>query len=356
MSVALITGSSGLVGSEAARLFHDRGLDVVGIDNDMRKVFFGPEASVSWNTDRLTRSLPRYSHHATDIRRREDILSLFGEYRSAISVVLHAAAQPSHDWARSDPHTDFTINANGTLNLLEATRRFAPEACFLFTSTNKVYGDTPNRLPFVERELRWEIEPSHPYAEFGVDESMSIDHSLHSLFGASKVAADVLCQEYARTFGLKVGVFRCGCVTGASHSGAELHGFLSYLAKCAMTGKEYTIIGYEGKQVRDNIHARDLASVVWHFFESPRAGAVYNIGGGRHSNCSVLEAIGAIEERCGSPLRVAYREAARDGDHRWWISDMRAFRRDFPGWDYTYDLSAIVDELVEASRQRAAAS
>ncbi|MFC1705953.1 NAD-dependent epimerase/dehydratase family protein [Planctomycetota bacterium] len=352
MSVAVVTGSSGLVGSETVTFFHDKGLDLVGIDNDMRRVFFGPDASVEWNTQRLERQLTRFRHHSLDIRDRDAIDSLFKRFGDAIAVVVHAAAQPSHDWARKEPLTDFTVNANGTLNLLEATRRFAPDAVFIFTSTNKVYGDTPNRLPLVEHEHRFEVAASHPYHEHGIDEGMSIDRSLHSLFGASKVAADILCQEYGRTFGLKVGVFRGGCLTGPRHAGAELHGFLSYLVRCAVAGRKYSIFGYKGKQVRDNIHSYDLVSAFWHFFQRPHAEAVYNMGGSRHSNCSLLEAIGAVEKRTGRSMTVELTEAARLGDHLWWISDVRAFRRDYPEWDYTYDLPRIIDEIVESEEKR----
>lgn len=353
MSVALITGSSGLIGSETAGFFHEQGLDIVGIDNDMRAEFFGPEASIAWNTARLERTLTRFTQHAIDIRDEEAVSAVFRELGARIAVVVHTAAQPSHDWAKRDPKTDFTVNANGTLNLLEAARRFAPAAPFLFTSTNKVYGDVPNRLPLVEGETRWEVDPSHAYAEHGIDETMSIDRSLHSLFGASKVAADVLCQEYARSFGLQVGIFRGGCLTGPRHSGAELHGFLSYLVKCAVTGRPYTIFGYKGKQVRDNIHSYDLVNAFWHFFQDPKVGAVYNMGGSRHSNCSMLEAIRGVEERTGRAMNTTYSDEARSGDHIWWISDVRTFQADYPAWEYRYDLGAILDEIVAAERASA---
>src|SRR5919199_2631947 len=303
MSVAIVTGSSGLIGSETAKFLDAEGLEVVGIDNDMRKYFFGEDASTEWNTRRLLSTLKNFKHHPVDVRDGEGVEKISRRLGRAVSIVLHPAAQPSHDWAAREPSTDFTINANGTLVMLEATRRHCPGATFIFTSTNKVYGDAPNELPLVERETRWEVDPSHPFAEHGIDETMRIDQSKHSLFGASKVAADVLAQEYGRYFGMKTGTFRGGCLTGPAHSGAELHGFLAYLVKCAVAGKPYKIYGYKGKQVRDNIHSYDLVNAFWHFFESPRAGgAVYNMGGSRHSNCSMLEAIAMAEELAGRRL------------------------------------------------------
>jgi CDP-paratose 2-epimerase len=355
MSVVIITGSSGLIGSETAKFMHEQGLEVVGVDNDLRSYFFGPEASTAWNTRRLQESLRRFRHLPLDIRDQEGIFRLFAEYGANVSCVVHTAAQPSHDWAAKEPFTDFTVNANGTLNLLEATRRYCPDAAFIFTSTNKVYGDTPNYLPLVELETRWELDPSHPFATHGIDETMSIDQSKHSLFGASKVAADVLAQEYGRYFGLRTGTFRGGCLTGPAHSGAELHGFLAYLVKCIVTGKRYTIYGYKGKQVRDNIHSYDLVNAFWHFYQSPRPGAVYNIGGSRYSNCSMLEAIAYAEELCGRKLDYVLSDDARSGDHIWWISDVRKFQSDYPDWSYRYDLKMIVEEIVEATRERAAA-
>ena len=352
MSVAVITGSSGLIGSETAKFLHDKGMEIVGIDNDMRAYFFGPEASTAWNTEQLRKELKHYTHHAIDIRDEAAINKLFSDLGNSISLVVHTASQPSHDWAAREPATDFTVNANGTLVMLEATRQFAPDAAFIFTSTNKVYGDTPNFLPLVEKETRWEIDQSHPYFEFGIDEMMSIDQSKHSLFGASKVAADVLTQEYGRYFGLKTGTFRGGCLTGPAHSGAELHGFLAYLVKCALTEKPYTIFGYKGKQVRDNIHSYDLVTAFWEYFQRPIPGAVYNMGGSRHSNCSMLEAIAQTEELTGKRLKYTLSDDARSGDHIWWISDVRKFKRDYPGWDYAYDMKKILEEIVEATRER----
>jgi CDP-paratose 2-epimerase len=352
VGVALITGSSGLIGSEASRFCHGKGLDIVGVDNGMRKYFFGGEANTDWNTNELKRTLKNFRHEDADIRDREAIQKIFRELKDRIEVVIHTAAQPSHDWAAKEPFTDFTINAGGTLELLEATRRFSPRAVFIFTSTNKVYGDAPNALPLIEQESRWELDESHAWRKFGIDETMSIDQCKHSLFGASKVAADVLVQEYGRYFDMKTAVFRGGCLTGPAHSATELHGFLAYLVKCCMTGKEYTIFGYKGKQVRDNIHAYDMVNAFWHFFQAPRSGAVYNMGGSRHSNCSVLEAAEKARALTGKQLSCKIVNDARSGDHIWWISDVRKFQQHYPGWRYKYDLDTILQEIVEGIQQR----
>ncbi|MCM1985150.1 NAD-dependent epimerase/dehydratase family protein [Lyngbya confervoides] len=352
MSIAIVTGSAGLIGSEAVLFFAQLGLDVVGIDNNMRRVFFGQEASTQWNRQRLEKKLKRqYRHISADIRDQEQINQIFRQYGSAISLVIHTAAQPSHDWAVRDPHMDFTINANGTLNLLEATRQYAPEAAFTFTSTNKVYGDTPNRLPLIEQETRWEINADHPY-HAGIAEDMSVDQTLHSLFGASKVASDVLVQEYGRYFGMKTVSFRCGCLTGPSHSGAELHGFLSYLMKCAATGKTYTVHGYKGKQVRDNIHSADLIRAFYEFYQNPKSAAVYNLGGGRHSHCSMREAIQICETITQQPMNWQYSDKNRIGDHIWWISDNSKFARDYPNWRQDYDVPQILTEIYQANQDR----
>ena len=352
MSVVLVTGSAGLIGAETVRFFAAEGFDVVGIDNDMRRVLFGDHASTAWSGERLQAEVTKYEHVNGDIRDSNLLESVLGRKGRAICAVVHTAAQPSHDWAACDPQTDFGINANGTLNLLEATRRHCPDAAFVFTSTNKVYGDTPNLLPLVEEETRWEVRADHPFAAHGIDESMNIDGSLHSLFGASKLAADVLVQEYGRYFGLKTACFRGGCLTGPGHSGAMLHGFLAYLAKCAVTGQPYTVLGYGGKQVRDNIHSWDLVNAFWHFVRSPRSGAVYNIGGGRHANCSMLEAISVCERLTGRPMNWSYRDQARTGDHIWWISDVRRFQSDYPQWRYRYDIEAILAEVVDSQVRR----
>ena len=352
MSVAIVTGSAGLIGSEASRHFAGLGLDVVGIDNDMRSRFFGPEASTRRQREKLRKELsPWYRHIDADIRDMDAIAAVFAEYGKHISLVIHTAAQPSHDWAAREPHTDFSVNAVGTLNLLEATRKHAADAVFIFTSTNKVYGDTPNRLPLVEQESRWEIDPAHTYAG-GIREDMSIDQTLHSLFGASKVAADVLVQEYGRYFGLRSACFRGGCLTGPNHSGTQLHGFLAYLVKCAATGTPYTVFGYGGKQVRDNIHSADLIRAFERFWREPRAGEVYNIGGGRFSNCSMLEAIKVCEEITGRPMEWTYTDSNRTGDHIWWVSDVGKFAAHYPGWKLTYDVPRICGEIFEANADR----
>ncbi|GAB4174279.1 MAG: NAD-dependent epimerase/dehydratase family protein [Thalassobaculales bacterium] len=352
MSLAIVTGSAGLIGAETVRFLADKGFDVVGIDNDMRAYFFGPEASTKWQREQLLQQVPGYRHEEADIRDAAAVDGLFARYGKAISLVVHTAAQPSHDWAAKEPFTDFTVNANGTLHLLEATRRHCIEAPFIFTSTNKVYGDAPNHLPLVEMATRWELDPAHRWAAHGIDESMSIDGTLHSLFGASKVAADVLVQEYGRYFQMRTACFRGGCLTGPGHSGAKLHGFLAYLVKCAITGEPYTVLGYRGKQVRDNIHSYDLVNAFWHFFQAPRSAEVYNIGGGRHANCSMLEAIAAAEKLTGRPMNWSYSEQNRIGDHIWWISDVRRFQAHYPAWQYRYGIDDIIAEIVEGQSAR----
>ncbi|HYX33201.1 MAG TPA: NAD-dependent epimerase/dehydratase family protein [Oligoflexus sp.] len=352
MSVAIVTGASGLIGSETVRFLHAKGMTVVGIDNNMRSYFFGSDGSTDWNARRMQTEFNRYIHENLDIRDQAGIQGIFEKYAQDIAMVVHCAAQPSHDWAAREPVTDFTVNALATLYLLEATRMHAPEASFIFTSTNKVYGDTPNYLPLVEKEQRWECDPTHGYGEHGIDESMSIDQSKHSVFGASKVAADIMCQEYGRYFGIKTAIFRGGCLTGPAHSGAELHGFLAYLVKCQMTGRPYSIFGYKGKQVRDNIHGNDLVHAFWAYHESPRPGEVYNIGGSRHSNCSMIEAIQIIKELTGRELNYTIKDEARSGDHIWWISDVRKFREHYPKWNYRYDVREIIREIVYAVAER----
>ncbi|RJR13511.1 NAD-dependent epimerase/dehydratase family protein [Candidatus Parcubacteria bacterium] len=347
MKTALITGSAGLIGSEAAKFFFDKGYAIVGIDNDMRKYFFGDEGSTKWNLEKLEVAIGKqYTHHNADIRDPEAIERVVREAKP--DIIIHTAAQPSHDWAAKEPMTDFTVNAQGTLVMLEAARKHAPEATFIFTSTNKVYGDTPNRLPLVELEKRWEISEEHPYQK-GIDEGMSIDQTLHSIFGASKVAADVMVQEYGRYFGMKTGVFRGGCLTGPAHSAAELHGFLAYLVKCIVHEKPYTIFGYKGKQVRDNIHAHDLVEMFWRFHEKPRPGEVYNAGGGRDSNVSMLEAIEKIERITGKKAQVSYKDENRVGDHIWYISDLSKFKEHYPGWQITRRIDDILEEMCKAA-------
>ncbi len=351
MSVAIITGAGGLIGSEAVGHFHELGWDVVGIDNDMRSRFFGPEASTGWMVERLENKLDRYTHEAADIRDADAMNRIFKHYGKDIGLVIHTAAQPSHDWAAREPMTDFTVNAQGTLVLLEALREHAPESPFIFTSTNKVYGDTPNRLPLVEHESRWELDADHAWYG-GIPETMTIDGSTHSLFGVSKAAADLLVQEYGRYFGLKTVSFRGGCLTGPGHSGAELHGFLAYLMKCTVTGRPYTIYGYKGKQVRDNIHSADLVSAFEHVARGPKPAGVYNIGGGRQSNCSMLEAIDSCQRIAGRELSWTYTDDNRIGDHIWWIGDLAAFKADYPGWDLQYDVDAILRDIYEANVEK----
>jgi CDP-paratose 2-epimerase len=352
MSVVIVTGSAGLIGSETVRYFCELGFEVIGIDNDMRKVFFGEEASTTWNRNWMVENFsPRYKHHDLDIRNQDDIFKLFQFYGSAIELIVHTAAQPSHDWAARDPLTDFTVNANGTLILLEATRKFCPKAVFIFTSTNKVYGDTPNSLPLIEAETRWEVALDHLY-HIGIDEQMSIDNSKHSLFGASKVAADVLVQEYGKYFDMATACFRGGCLTGPNHSGTALHGFLAYLMKCTSTAKPYTIFGYKGKQVRDNIHSYDLVNAFYHFYQNPRAGEVYNMGGSRFSNCSMLEGIALCEEISGRKLNWTYTETNRIGDHIWYISDIRKFQKHYPGWQQHYNLRQLLEDIYQKNIER----
>lgn len=349
MAVCLITGSGGLIGGECTRFFAAQGFDVVGIDNNMRSYFFGEKASTQWHVNQLKDSLAGYTHFSEDIRDQEAMDRIFSQYGKDIAVVIHTAAQPSHDWAANEPLTDFDINARATLILLEAARAHCPEAAFIFTSTNKVYGDTPNGLPLIEQETRWELDESHEWFAHGIDETMSLDSSTHSVFGASKVAADIMVQEYGRYFDMNTVCFRGGCLTGSGHSGAELHGFLAYLVKCGMTGTPYTVFGYKGKQVRDNIHSSDLVNMFWHYVQNPRPGEVYNAGGGRHSNCSMLEAIALCEDISGRPFNWSYSEDNRIGDHMWWVSDVRKFQAHYPEWQYNYAIRDILEEIHENS-------
>jgi CDP-paratose 2-epimerase len=318
----------------------------------MRAYFFGPSSSTKPQTRRLLDAYPdAFRWLDLEIRDVDAVDRLFREQARELELIVHTAAQPSHEWAASDPHTDFTVNANGTLNLLEATRRHQPDATFVFTSTNKVYGDRPNFLPLVELETRLELPPDHEYYE-GIPTSMSIDQSLHSLFGTSKAAADLLVQEYGRYFGIPTACFRGGCLTGPNQAGARLHGFLSYLMRCTVTGERYTVYGYDGKQVRDNIHSADVVRAIAAFHETPRPAAVYNIGGGRESNCSMLEAIALSEQIAGRELDWELGEAPRIGDHRWWISDLDEFRRDYPEWGLNYGIEEILREIYDQNVER----
>jgi CDP-paratose 2-epimerase len=346
MKTIIISGAGGLVGGEAAKFWHEKGFNIVGIDNDMRAYFFGKDASTAKNVDEHKKNLQNYRHFQTDIRDVSLLVRIFKEYAGEISGVIHTAAQPSHDWAAKEPSTDFGVNANGTLNMLEMTRLYAFDVPFIFTSTNKVYGDTPNKLPLVELDTRWEVNKTHPYFENGIDESMSLDNSKHSIFGASKAAADIMVQEYGKYFGMKTGVFRGGCLTGPTHCGTELHGFLAYLVHCAVVKKEYSIFGYKGKQVRDNIHSHDLINAFWCFFNNPRQGEAYNMGGSRHSNISMLEAIQKIEYLLGYKMNYKQLDDARIGDHIWYVSDVGKFQRDYPMWKYEFNCDRILEEMV----------
>jgi len=349
--IALVTGSGGLVGSESVQQLAEAGWDVIGLENDMRALFFGAQASTSQVTERLLGRFPNFRSLQIDVRDEDAITRVFTKHGSRIELVIHSAAQPSHDWAALAPHVDFEVNANGTLNLLEAARLHSPNTTFVFVSTNKVYGDLPNRLPLVELGTRLELPEGHRYYD-GIDTSMSIDGSLHSLFGVSKTAADLMVQEYGRYFGMATACFRCGCLTGPNHAGAKLHGFLAYLMRCAATGEPYTVIGYRGKQVRDNLHSADLVRAFLEFHHAPATAAVYNLGGGRISNCSVLEAISLCEEIAGRPLEWMLDERPRVGDHRWWISDLSEFRADYPAWTIEYDIRAILSEIYEMNIER----
>ena len=349
-SVVVVTGSAGLIGSESVRHFAGLGMDVVGVDNDMRGYFFGKDGSTKWNLDRLRKEVgERYTHHDIDIRDRDGLLALFAALGKNVGLVIHCAAQPSHDWAAREPFTDFDVNAVGTLNMLEAVRRHCPTAPFIFTSTNKVYGDLPNSLPLIEHETRNELPEDHQWYG-GIDETMSIDQCLHSVFGASKVAADVMVQEYGRYFDLPTAVFRGGTLTGPGHSAAELHGFLAYVMRCVMEQRVYHIYGYKGKMVRDAIHSHDLVSAFEAFYRAPRVAEVYNMGGGRFSNCSHIEAFQIASEITGLEARTDYVEQNRVGDHQWWISSTARFEQHYPDWKLTYDVPAILREMYEANQ------
>jgi CDP-paratose 2-epimerase len=352
MSIALITGSAGLIGSESVEFFCSKFDKVVGVDNNMRQYFFGEESSTDWNKSRLEKTVSNYEHYPLDIRDYAAAEKIFEKYGTDIKLIVHTAAQPSHDWAAKEPLTDFHINATGTINLLELTRLYAPRAVFIFTSTNKVYGDNPNFLPLVEKETRWEIDEKHPYHTNGITEELSLDNTKHSVFGASKVAADIMAQEYGKYFQMNVGVFRGGCLTGPKHSGAQLHGFLAYLMKCALTKRPYTIFGYKGKQVRDNIHSWDLVNLFWHFYQDPKQGEAYNVGGGRFSNCSMIEGIRLCERISGNKMDCSYSETSRIGDHIWYISDMTKFKTQYPGWSWKYNLEDILSQMFEEMKRR----
>ena len=350
MATVIVTGSGGLIGSESVRFFAEAGFDVIGLENDMRARFFGSDASTQRTTDLLTRLYPAFRSQTIDIRDEEGVNRIFARHARDLDLVIHTAAQPSHDWSAIEPQTDFQINANGTLNLLEAARRHSPDAAFIFMSTNKVYGDRPNDLPLVELDDRLDLRRDHRYFR-GIDTSMALDRSMHSPFGVSKAAADLMVQEYGRYFQIPTVCFRGGCLTGPNHAGAELHGFLSYLMRCAITGKPYSIYGYAGKQVRDNIHSADLVSAFAEFHRAPRAAGVYNIGGGRANSCSVLEAVAMCERIAGERMAREFVDSPRRGDHRWWITDLEPFRRDYPGWKLEHDLGSTLREIHDLNAE-----
>ena len=350
MNICLITGSNGLIGSEAVRFFSNKNFNIIGIDNDMRSQLFGNSASTKWQLNKLKDEVKNYQHYSIDIRDNSSLNEIFNKYNDDIKLIIHTAAQPSHDWAVKDPYKDFSINAIGTLNLLEMTRLYCPKAVFIFTSTNKVYGDTPNYLPLIELNERYEIDNNHIFYQ-GIDETMSIDQTKHSLFGASKVSADILTQEYGRYFGIKSIIFRGGCLTGGNHSGTQLHGFLSYLMKCAITKNEYTVFGYKGKQVRDNIHSYDLVNMFWHTYQNPPSpGEVYNCGGSRYSNCSMLEGIKLCEEITGNKINYNIIDDNRIGDHIWYISNVDKFKNKYNQWSYKYNLKDILIDIFNKQK------
>ena len=346
MSVVIITGSSGLVGSESVDFFCNKGFDVIGIDNNLRKTFFGKEASTAWVKNKLIKKHKNFKNYNIDIRSIDSLEKIFKNFKKNISLIIHCAAQPSHDYGKNFPLLDFNINATGTLNLLELTKKYCPSAPFIFMSTNKVYGDNPNRLKVVEKQKRWELNKNDIYFK-GINEKFSIDNCTHSFFGVSKTYADLIVQEYGKNNGLKTVSFRGGCITGPNHNGAKLHGFLSYLVKSALSKREYSLIGYKGKQVRDNLHSHDLVNCFWEFFKKPKFGEVYNIGGGRFSNCSILEAIAEVEDYKNTEINKKIIKINRVGDHIWYISDTRKFKKDYPKWKQKYNTKKIIRELIE---------
>ena len=352
MNTVLITGSNGLIGSAAVSFFAPKADLILGLDNNMRKHFFGDDGDTKWRELKLKNKFKNFISHDLDVRDYRGLKQVFRKYNSDIDLIIHTAAQPSHDWALKDPILDFEINANGTLNLLQLTKLHSKDAVFIFTSTNKVYGDTPNHLPFMELENRWELDSTHNFFKNGINETMSIDNSTHSIFGASKIAADIMTQEYGKYFGIKTGTFRAGCLTGPFHSGVKLHGFLSYLIKCAVSDITYTINGYKGKQVRDNLHSFDLINMFWHFFKNPRIGEVYNVGGSRYSNCSLLEAIDMVQKITNKSLSIKYNDKHRKGDHIWWISDISKFKKHYPKWNFKYTLEKTILEIFSEMTNR----
>ena len=346
MSIVIITGSSGLVGSEAVGFFSKKGFDVIGIDNNLREFFFGEDGSTLWLKSKLLKTNKKFKNFSIDVRNFNGLGKVFKKYSKNISLIVHCAAQPSHDYGKNFPIIDFNVNATGTLNLLELTKKYCPQAPFIFMSTNKVYGDNPNKLKIEEKKTRWEIKKTDKYFR-GIDEQFSIDDCTHSFFGVSKTYADLIVQEYGKNIGLKTVCFRAGCITGPNHSGAKLHGFLSYLVKVSLKNKKYSLIGYKGKQVRDNIHSHDLVNCFWEFYKKPRAGEIYNIGGGRHSNCSIIEALNLVEKIANISIKRSFIKKPRIGDHIWYISNLNKFKKHYPNWKQKYNTQKILGEIIE---------
>ena len=346
MSVVIITGSSGLVGSESVEFFCKKGFDVVGIDNNLRNHFFGKDGSTIWVKKKLLNKHKNFKSNNIDIRNFNSVEKIFKKYKKNISLIIHCAAQPSHDYGKKFPILDFNVNATGTLNLLELTKRYCPDSPFIFMSTNKVYGDNPNKLKIIEKSKRWELKEKDIFFK-GIDEKFSIDNCTHSFFGVSKTYADLIVQEYGKNIGLKTVSFRGGCITGPNHSGAKLHGFLSYLVKSSLTKKSYSLIGYKGKQVRDNLHSFDLVNCFWEFYKKPKNGEVYNMGGGRYSNCSVLEALDIVEKLKNINIKKKIIKENRVGDHIWYVSNTKKFKKDYPKWKQKYNTKKIIEELIE---------
>ena len=346
MSIALITGSNGLVGSESVKFFSQKGFNIIGIDNNLREFFFGKDGSTQWIKNKLKKQIKNYSHYNTDIRNYKKLEKIFKKYKKNISVIIHCAAQPSHDYGKNFPLLDFNVNAAGTLNLLELTKIYCPDSPFIFMSTNKVYGDNPNKLKIIEKRNRFELSKDNQYYK-GIDENFSLDNCTHSFFGVSKTYADLIVQEYGKNLGLKTVSFRGGCITGPNHSGAQLHGFLSYLVKLTSTKKKYTIIGYKGKQVRDNLHSLDLVKCFWEFYKKPKKGEVYNIGGGRFSSCSIIEALNEVETQLKVNIKKKFIAKNRIGDHIWYITNNNKFKKDYPNWKQMYNTKRIISELIE---------
>lgn len=345
MKIAIVTGSGGLIGSETAKFLCKKGFEVLGIDNNYRSFFFGKDGDVSQTIKKL-KKLYHYKHFNHDIRNYKKISKIFIKYNKKIELIIHCAAQPSHDWAKINPILDYEINATATIQLLELFKQNCPKAVFIYTSTNKVYGDNPNKLPLIENKTRFNCNKKNKYSKNGIDENMSLDNTTHSLFGCSKLAADIYCQEFGKYFNLKVGIFRGGCLTGPAHAGAELHGFLSYLVKCQMNGKKYNINGYKGKQVRDNIHSEDLINAFWMFFKRPLKGEVFNIGGGKENSISIIEASNKIYQLTGNKLKFSIKKKNRIGDHIWWISDTSKFRKFYPKWKIKNKIKEILLEMI----------